>query len=391
MSTVSEFPQIPLGLYIHFPWCVEKCPYCDFNAHAVKQTMPEMVYTDALIAQFGQLKAAYSGRTIETIFMGGGTPSLIHPQHVQRLLDHIREQSNIAINCEITLEANPGTVDENHFTGYLQAGVNRLSIGVQSFNNQLLKALGRIHDVDTAKRAIALAHEVGFKRINVDLMYGLPKQTIPMAMVDLSQAIETGVEHISWYQLTIEPNTKFAVSAPPLPDSERCWDMHLALMPLLQDAGFDRYEVSAFTKANQHCRHNLNYWNFGDYLAIGAGGHAKISQSNSDGLTVQRYWNKRHPQAYIDAVSEGSFIGGNNFVPKEDRVFEFLMNALRLKRGFTCAAFERSTGLNRKALMDGVSPFLQKAWLETNADTICPTAEGYRYLDEMLVAVLPEH
>ncbi|MFT5259907.1 MAG: putative oxygen-independent coproporphyrinogen III oxidase [Saprospiraceae bacterium] len=383
-------PDIPLGLYIHFPWCVQKCPYCDFNSHAQKAALPQAKYTQALITQFRALKKATNGRTIETVFIGGGTPSLIQPQYIQNLLDVIRSEADVVDDVEITLEANPGTLDESHFAGYLKGGVNRLSIGVQSFNNAQLKKLGRIHDAGKAHEAITLAKQVGFTRINIDLMYGLPSQTLAMAQQDLSTALAADVEHISLYQLTIEPNTQFAVKPPTLPNSERCWDMHLALMPLLEEAQYDRYEVSAFAKKNQACRHNLNYWNFGDYLAIGAGGHAKLSQQTDEELKIQRYWNKRHPKAYIEAADSGSFIGGDNEVPEADRTFEFLMNSLRLKQGFDTRNYPTRTGLSESQLQQVTSPFIERGWLEEDGNCVRPTEEGYRYIDEMLLTTLPQ-
>ncbi len=392
LAMASDTAAIPLSLYIHYPWCVRKCPYCDFNSHAQRGELPQAQYTDALIQQLGGLLQQYPStyeRTISSIFIGGGTPSLVDPAHIQRLLDAVRTQTRVVDELEVTLEANPGTLDEGHFRGYLNAGINRLSIGVQSFNDRSLQALGRVHDAADAQDAIKLAQDIGFARINVDLMYALPKQSIAMAQADLATALQTQVGHVSLYQLTIEPNTEFAVRPPKVPSSDESWDMQQVLSPMLRKAGYERYEVSAYAQAQQQCQHNLNYWQFGDYLALGAGGHAKLSRPEAGDLHIERYWNKRHPTAYIDAAADGSFMGDQHCVPQQDVLFEFLINALRLKGGFSLQRFTQTTGLRSAALLDVLQPFVQQQWLKVSAQSVQPTERGYRYLDEMLLHLLP--
>ncbi len=352
--------------------------------------MPQANYTEALLAQLRQVAKEAEGWEFSSIFIGGGTPSLIDPEHIDAVLSAVKAETTLSKDLEVTLEANPGTVDEGHFAAYLDAGVNRISIGVQSFNDDSLNKLGRVHNANAAKKAIQLARNVGFNRTNIDLMYGLPGQTAEMAVEDLAQALVCDIDHISLYQLTIEPNTQFAVNSPALPDDEACWDMHLQLMPLLANSGFDRYEVSAFAKSNQACRHNLNYWNFGDYLAIGAGGHAKLSQDSPKGMRIKRYWNKKHPVVYIDALKSGEFVGGSHLVKQQDILLEFMMNALRLKNGFNKSTFHTSTGLSDDVLEKALKPFAKCNWLEIQDETIKPTALGYRYIDEILETLLPQ-
>lgn len=382
---------IPLSLYIHFPWCVKKCPYCDFNSHAVRDDLPERAYVDALIKDFQQQWAVISGRKIQSIFMGGGTPSLISPAEIRRLLDALRASQCLATDAEITLEANPGTLDESYFSEYLQAGVNRLSIGVQSFDDGLLQNIGRIHSSGQTDSAISGARTAGFKRINLDLMYGLPGQNLQQAGDDIERALATGVSHLSVYQLTIEPNTEFAVHTPVLPDADEYWAMHEQAQDQLERAGFEQYEVSAYTRGSA-CRHNLNYWQFGDYLAIGAGAHGKLSCVSASGeLKISRYWNHRQPRAYLQAAVEGDFCAETKAVPPNQRDFEFLMNSLRLKAGFHLEQYRYSTQGDERALMDKLKPFLVKGWLRQDGNCIQPTLSGYRFLDSMLLEFLPEH
>lgn len=382
--------EIPLSLYIHFPWCVKKCPYCDFNSHALRDDLPEHDYVDVLIQDCLQQLASLSGRKIQSVFMGGGTPSLISPQEINRLLDTLRSNQCLVSEAEITLEANPGTLDESYFPAYLQAGVNRLSIGVQSFHDDLLQKIGRIHSVAQVHSAIYGAQVAGFKRINLDLMYGLPGQSLQQAGADIEQALASGVSHLSVYQLTIEPNTEFAVHTPVLPDLEQYWAMHEQAQDQLKNAGFEQYEVSAYTLGSA-CRHNLNYWQFGDYLAIGAGAHGKISHMSPSGeLEINRYWNHRQPKAYLQAASNGDFCAGFKSVAPRERDFEFLMNSLRLKAGFSLKQYQQTTQGNEQALMGKLSPFLEKNWLCQDGNRLLPTAKGYRFLDSMLLELLPE-
>ncbi len=380
--------SIPLSLYVHFPWCVRKCPYCDFNSHTLGKELPERAYVDALIKDFQQQLILLRGRKIETVFIGGGTPSLISPSEIQRLLEALRVSGALSEKAEITLEANPGTLDESYFPAYLAAGVNRLSIGVQSFEDNLLKNIGRIHSVAQVHSAVSGAQKAGFERINLDLMYGLPGQTLAGSGADIEQALAAGVSHLSVYQLTIEANTEFAVRPPVLPDSDQYWAMHEQAQSLLATAGFEQYEVSAYTRGSP-CRHNLNYWQFGDYVAIGAGAHGKLTVDDAGGLAIERYWNHRHPTAYIEAAESGCFKGGSQQVPEADQDFEFLMNALRLKAGFDTQLYRQRTQGRVEDLLVRLKPFIEKDWLQQQGQQIRPTEAGYRFLDSMLMEFLP--
>ncbi len=391
----TDLIGIPLSLYVHFPWCVKKCPYCDFNSHAALTTLPERAYVDALIQDFEQQLASLGERTIDSVFIGGGTPSLIAPTEIKRLLTAIRQSERLADRAEITIEANPGALDAGHFDAYLDGGVNRLSIGVQSFNDGLLKKIGRIHSSEEARMAVERAHQAGFKRINIDLMFGLPEQSLEASRLDIERAIELadqyGVSHLSVYQLTIEPNTQFAVTPPPLPDTDMTWAMQEQAQALLRKAGFEQYEVSAYSR-NQPCQHNLNYWQFGDYVAIGAGAHGKLSDFNlDDELQIQRYWNHRHPKAYLDAAQASTFMAETKKTLTKDRDFEFLMNALRLKSGFDLSLYAQRTGADEGALLQVLSDFFKQDYLRQSKGRIAPTDKGYRYLDTVLLAVLPDH
>ena len=381
--------NIPLSLYVHFPWCVKKCPYCDFNSHAVRDELPEHEYVDALIRDFRKQVQTLTGQKIQTVFMGGGTPSLISPAEIQRLLNALRESALLCADAEITLEANPGTLDASYFEAYLAAGVNRLSIGVQSFDDRLLQKIGRIHSSAQAHHAIAGAQAAGFERINLDLMYGLPGQSLRQSGADIKQALASGVSHLSVYQLTIEPNTEFAVNTPKLPDADVYWEMHEQAQELLAAAGFAQYEVSAYSKASPS-RHNLNYWQFGDYLAIGAGAHGKLSRYDGRGqLQIERYWNHRQPKAYMQSAQSGVFCAQRKSVPAGERDFEFLMNALRLKSGFCLAEYQHRTGCDSADLLMKLRPFIERKWLTETVAGISPTSQGYQFLDSMLLEFLP--
>ncbi|MCP4009162.1 MAG: radical SAM family heme chaperone HemW [Proteobacteria bacterium] len=381
-------PDIPLSLYIHFPWCAKKCPYCDFNSHALSGELPEQAYVDALIQDLQQQLEKNPGRMIQTVFMGGGTPSLITPPEIKRLMNALRASGRLTEGAEITLEANPGTLDETHYEDYLAAGINRLSIGVQSFDDALLKAVGRIHSAEQAQYAIARATKAGFERINLDLMYGLPGQSVEALRRDIELALLQGVNHLSVYQLTIEPNTQFAVHTPPLPDSDLCWLMHEQAQSLLQTAGFEQYEVSAYTR-NSTCRHNLNYWQFGDYLAIGAGAHGKLSGLDDLGnFSIRRYWNHRHPKAYLQAAKSGEFAAQSKVVPQKERDLEFLMNALRLRLGFNLAGYACRTQGAPEPLLTMLKPFFDKGWLQHQGENIRATETGFRFLDSILLECL---
>ncbi len=385
--------DIPLSLYIHFPWCVKKCPYCDFNSHSQRGELPERAYVDALIQDFRQQLTTLGERKIETIFMGGGTPSLISPKEIARLLTSIQTSGQLKADAEITLEANPGALDEGHLSGYRQAGVNRVSIGVQSFDDNLLQKIGRIHSASNAVNAVKLAKQAGFERINLDLMYGLPEQSLQGARDDLEQVFALDTEHLSVYQLTIEPNTEFAARTPILPTSDQYWQMHEQTQQLTQQAGFEQYEVSAYSRGGKEaqCKHNVNYWQFGDYLAIGAGAHGKLSGVDEEGvLQIKRYWNQRHPKAYLAAAETGAFSAETKTVLPAEHDFEFLMNALRLKQGFIESQYLARTQGNISGLMRLLKPFFEKGWLIQTDKQIYASTEGYRYLDSILMACLPE-
>ena len=375
--------KVPLSLYIHFPWCVKKCPYCDFNSHVSQDEVPQQAYIDALIADLQQDLVYYDGREIQSIFMGGGTPSLFKPELIGDLLQALKLELNFAPDIEITLEANPGTSDFEKFSGYHAAGINRLSIGVQSFNTSHLLQLGRIHSSHEALNAFQTAKEAGFNNVNLDLMHGLNKQSIEGALSDINQAIDLSPTHISWYQLTIEPNTRFYNNPPVLPGDDLLWSIYEAGLQTLADNGYARYEVSAFSLPEKQSRHNVNYWLFGDYLGIGAGAHGKITDNGK----VIRTSRTRVPKHYLKKQSVKSIT-----LSDEDLILEFLMNGLRLMDGFSVDNFRDRTGLNP----DLLKPFLERglsagllnvASLETMKGQISPTTRGLQFLNELLLLV----
>ncbi|MCB1907171.1 MAG: oxygen-independent coproporphyrinogen III oxidase-like protein [Rhodocyclaceae bacterium] len=374
----------PLALYVHFPWCVRKCPYCDFNSHPLRGDIPQARYVDALLADLESAVPQIWGRRIHSVFVGGGTPSLIDPDQLSRLLDGVRALGNLAPGAEITLEANPGAADAGRFAGYREAGVNRLSVGVQSFDDRLLAAIGRIHDGADARRAVeaALSH---FERVNLDLMYGLPGQQPAMFASDLDIALGYGAGHLSCYQLTIEPNTEFHAVPPPLPDEDCTAAMQDALEARLASAGYEHYEVSAFARPGQACLHNLNYWRFGDYLGIGAGAHGKLSGQHG----VVREIRHRHPRAYLEAAGERRFVSESRQVSADELPFEFMMNALRLRRGFPRHLFEAVTGMPLAVVEVTLSVARRDGLLAIDADDIRPTELGRRFLNELLQRFLP--
>ena len=372
----------PLSLYIHLPWCVEKCPYCDFNSHRQPLNPDYSNYVDALLAdlQFGL--ESVDGRMLETIFLGGGTPSLFPAGQVKRLLDSVSDLIACANGMEVTLEANPGTLEAGRYAGYREAGVNRLSIGVQSFNDRALQRLGRIHTSQDALQAFSQAREAGFENINLDLMFGLPAQTVAEAGIDVETAINLNPEHISYYQLTIEPNTRFAVAPPLLPVEGHLWDMQLQGQTLLAAAEYQQYEVSAYARFQRQCRHNLNYWNFGDYLGIGAGAHGKISDPLRQ--RVRRSSRIRRPEAYLAAAGTPDALSGNYTLSNADLVIEFMMNLLRLDDGFTERLFQDRTGLSFTGVRPILSQALERGLLHLDGDKFKPTALGHRYLNDLL-------
>jgi putative oxygen-independent coproporphyrinogen III oxidase len=376
-GTLTALP--PLSLYIHIPWCVRKCPYCDFNSHEARTAIPEQDYVDALILDLEQALPLIWGRKIVSIFFGGGTPSIFSPQAIDHLLSAVRARVPLVYEAEITLEANPGTVDEARFTGFRDAGVNRLSLGIQSFNSRHLAALGRIHDESQARSAAEIALKT-FERVNLDLMYALPEQSMDEAMSDVRIACDLGPTHLSCYHLTLEPNTPFYRTPPSLPDDDTSAAMQEAIEAELADRGFLHYETSAFAKPGKQCRHNLNYWLFGDYLGIGAGAHSKLSFHDRI-IRQSRY---KHPASYLQKASAGEHIEREQVLKPADLGFEFMMNALRLTEGFDAALFQERTGLPLSAVNQALSEAEAKGLVARDLVKIAPTLRGQRYLNELL-------
>ena len=383
-SAGGGFQLPPLALYIHIPWCVRKCPYCDFNSHAAGPSLPEEEYVDALLADLDADRGHVHGRTLSSIFFGGGTPSLFSARALGRLLEGVQKRVPFAGDIEITLEANPGTFEQAKFRDYRGLGINRLSIGVQSFQEAKLKALGRIHDGNEAIRAADMARAAGFDNFNLDLMHGLPEQSIEDALFDLRTAIAQGPTHLSWYQLTMEPNTVFWSQPPQLPEDDLLWDIQEAGQALLAAEGYGQYEVSAYAQAGKAARHNLNYWTFGDFLGIGAGAHAKLSAP--DGRIV-RTWKTRLPKDYLDTAK--SFQAGERLLDAEELPFEFLMNVLRLSDGVPAALFEQRTGLPLASLDAARREAEARGLLVRDPQRLVATREGQLFLNDLLQHFLP--
>jgi oxygen-independent coproporphyrinogen-3 oxidase len=375
----------PVSLYIHFPWCVKKCPYCDFNSHTLKSSLDEDRYIAALIREFDESRECIRGCTITSIFLGGGTPSLFHGQSLDNLLAHIRGEDFCCRNPEITLEANPGTLEYDSFESYLAAGINRLSLGIQSFDDQNLKALGRIHDGNSAQQAIDQAHQAGFANINLDLMFGIPGQDINGVMEDARTAIAASPQHISYYQLTIEPNTLFYRNPPRLPPDDMQYAMQQKVVEVLADSGYERYEVSAYARKGYQSRHNLNYWNFGDYLGIGAGAHSKLTGNG----TVTRSWNEKQPARYLSLIENGEPCRHPSTVHNHDLLFEFMLNGLRLKQGFSLALFEERTGLQKELVFENLAEPIARELLIIDHENLKCSDKGYLFIDEILQHLLP--
>ncbi|MET0067034.1 MAG: radical SAM family heme chaperone HemW [Candidatus Thiodiazotropha sp.] len=371
----------PLALYVHLPWCVRKCPYCDFNSHARPETLPESAYIDALLADLRSDLRGVAERRLTSVFIGGGTPSLFSARAIGALLQGVRDEMNCEPGLEVTLEANPGAVEIGDLAGYRRAGVNRLSLGIQSLDGNSLRALGRIHDVREALDAVNLAIRAGFTRINLDLMFGLPNQDLALAREDLQTALELDVEHISYYQLTLEPNTAFHHNPPRLPDEDLIWEIQEQGHEMLARSGFTQYEISAFSRADAECRHNLNYWRFGDYLGIGAGAHGKLS--DTDGR-IERIWKQRHPQAYLQGADR-TRVQGRRELTQEDRVIEFCMNALRLKQGVELDLFEARTGLPVQRLERPIREAIDRGLLQADPERLCASSLGQRFLNDLLM------
>ncbi len=373
----------PLSLYVHLPWCVRKCPYCDFNSHEGRGALPFEAYVDALLADLDHDLPLAWGRTVHSVFFGGGTPSLFPPAAIDRFLQQACARLRFAPDVEVTLETNPGTVEHGPFAGYRAAGVNRLSFGVQSFDDGCLQRLGRIHSSGDAERAVKAAQDAGFDNLNLDLMYALPGQSLAMALADVDHAIALQPTHLSHYQLTLEPNTVFAVRTPAsLPDEDAAWDMQEACQARLAEAGFAQYEVSAYARAGRQCRHNLNYWQFGDYLGIGAGAHGKLTLGASQ--EVLRRWKLRHPSEYQAKAGTPAAIGGDEVLTASRLPFDFMLNALRLNAGVPMAMFEARTGLPRAAIADHLATAHARGWLEPDPDWLRPTELGRRFANDVI-------
>ncbi len=374
-----------LGLYIHLPWCEKKCPYCDFNSHQA-DSIPEQAYIAALLNDLEQDLPLIWGRRIDSIFIGGGTPSLFSATAIEQLFSGLRSLLNFAPAIEITMESNPGSADAKNYLGYHEAGVNRLSIGVQSFNDQNLQTLGRVHNGAQAESAFAIARRAGFDNINLDLMFGLPAQSLAAAIADLEQAIALGPEHISLYQLTLEPNTLFHHQPPAdMPDDDLCWEQQTACQALLAKHGYRQYEVSAYCLDKHESKHNLNYWRFGDYLGIGAGAHGKITIGGEN--RVLRRVRQRQPRAYLERAGRAS-ISSETVLGEEDLLFEFMLNALRLKHGFETSLFHDNTGLSLNLLLPGLELARDKGLIEFNGAKIVPTELGFCHLNDLQVLFL---
>jgi oxygen-independent coproporphyrinogen-3 oxidase len=379
----------PLSLYVHLPWCVRKCPYCDFNSHEAKGALPFAAYVDALVADLDfDLPLAW-GRTVHTVFFGGGTPSLFPPEAIDAFLQAASARLRFAPNLEITLETNPGTAEHGRFDRYRVAGVNRLSFGIQSFDDGCLQRLGRIHDSAQAEAAVKLAQDAGFDNFNLDLMYALPGQTLAMAAHDIERALALQPTHVSHYQLTLEPNTLFAAKPPSgIPDDDASWDIQEHCQAMLAAAGYAQYEVSAYARPGRECAHNLNYWHFGDYLGIGAGAHGKLTLGSEQ--AILRRWKAKHPAAYLASAGTTAAIGGDERIEPARRPFDYMLNALRLVDGFALAEFEARTGLAAEAIEAELQAASANGWITVDQGRIVPTELGRRFTNDVIGLFLPD-
>ena len=371
---------LPLSLYVHIPWCVRKCPYCDFNSHEAKSALPESIYVEALMQEIDQHLPDIANRSLVSIFFGGGTPSLFSEKAIADILNGAASRIPFSDQIEITLEANPGTLDEARFRGFRAAGVNRLSIGIQSLHDTHLKSLGRIHDRERAMAAIHAAKSAGFTRFNLDFMYALPHQSIEEALHDLKTAIEFEPAHLSWYQLTIEPNTLFHHAPPPQPLEDEMWEMQQAGQQLLQQAGYRQYEVSAYALSGQECIHNKNYWEFGDYLGIGAGAHSKLTNVKTQ--QVKRFSQVKNPRDYLDGAKRKAI--EMKIIDDNALIFEFMLNALRLTHGVSADLFSNRTGLSLWRIQPILNDARARGLLIDDEKIICPTALGFQYLNDVM-------
>ncbi len=391
MSAAEPDADLPLALYVHFPWCVRKCPYCDFNSHALQDALPEDAYVAALLADLATEAPAVPGRAVRSIFLGGGTPSLFSPDAIARLLAGVGAQLALDPDAEITLEANPGTIERGRFADYRGAGITRVSLGAQSFDPQHLQMLGRIHDPGDTGRAVDELAAAGIANFNLDLMYALPGQSQEQALADVEVAIALAPAHISHYQLTLEPGTVFGGRPPAgMPDPDTAADMQLRCQAALARAGYAQYEVSAYARAGRCCRHNLNYWQFGDYLGIGAGAHGKRSRRRGAGLLIERSVRPREPRRYLAALSTAGGASGWREVPIAELPFEFMMNALRLVEGFDEREFERRTGLGCEVIAAALARALARRLIMREGSRWRATPGGFDFLNDLLGEFLGE-
>jgi len=383
--------SVPLSLYVHIPWCVKKCPYCDFNSHAHNGALPVDDYVAALLADLdrdlAQFGDAIAARPLHSVFFGGGTPSLFAPEAIARILDGVAARIALPRDAEVTLETNPGTVEHGRFDGYLAAGVNRISFGVQSFDDDKLRRLGRIHGAGEAEAAIKSAQDAGVDNINLDLMYALPEQSLAGALADVERAVALQPTHVSHYQLTLEPNTLFAAKPPRLPDDDSAWDMQEACQTALAAAGYAQYEVSAYAQGGRRCEHNLNYWRFGDYLGIGAGAHGKLTDARAK--RIVRTAKVKLPRSHLDRAARGEAFGSVAEIAFADLPFEFMMNALRLIEGVDASTFRARTGLDDDAISARLREARARGWLVDDPARIAASELGQRYLNDVIGLFLP--
>ncbi len=393
-----------LALYVHMPWCVRKCPYCDFNSHQLTSAGPDDAYIDALLRDFDLELPRLTGRRIDTVFFGGGTPSLFRPEEFNRLLQALRRRIEFAADVEITMEANPGTIERGRFAGYRDAGINRVSLGAQTFAPRALEVLGRIHSAEDTHRAVEELRAAGLENFNLDLMYALPHQTLEEALADVRAACALCPTHISHYQLTLEPGTVFHSRPPPLPDEDAAWEMQAACQQLLAAAGYSQYEVSAYARESRRCRHNVNYWLFGDYVGIGAGAHGKLSCALP--RRILRTVKPKQPREYQEQVKSGSVIGESSLIADSDLPFEYMLNALRLNEGFSLHDYRRQTGLEWESIehkiieaegrglleptvdLPGWKPTDLPGWKPTDQSGWRPTELGRRFLNDLQLSFL---
>ncbi|MDA0911817.1 MAG: radical SAM family heme chaperone HemW [Proteobacteria bacterium] len=375
----------PLSLYIHFPWCVRKCPYCDFNSHHLKGDIPAKSYLDTLLLDLQSHAHDLQARQFDSIFLGGGTPSLFPSHELSQLFEYLFKHKLIADHAEITIEANPGTIEHGKFSDYKAMGINRISLGVQSFQNDKLIALGRIHNAQNVYHAINELVHAGFDNFNIDLMHGLPNQSIDDALFDLREALSLKPTHLSWYQLTLEPNTAFAVKPPKLPCEDLLFDIEQQGKALIKSSGFTQYETSAYCKSTKHqAKHNLNYWQFGDYIGIGAGAHGKITLPEAG--IIRRHWKRKNPRLYMQELQ---FPYGSSDIATDERPYEFMLNALRLQHGFSISQFEQTTGLNIDAIALQLNKAITRELLTMRSEYLIPTELGQRFLNDLLHIFLP--